>query len=856
MALTDKLTAIADGFRASRKITEKLSLDEMAVLAAENTEQNLRPLEYPDYVRAEINRVADEVRKVLKNESFVSICLSDSHYPADTNTKMSGLHAMMAIKGLAYLLPVDYIAHLGDVGFEGNSSTTTEALETNISEMLTYVKESAGDSVPLFVAIGNHDSGNYITTDVNDDMLSGEYLYNNFTALSASDDTVFSGEENGGYCYRDFIDKKIRVFLLNTSEEIITGGYSNDNGTSETQRAWFASKLQELNTKSDASEWGIVVLCHYPADYGAARPLSNLLAAYVNGTSITLNGVTFNFSNSNAAKFIVQHHGHIHNFLADRLYTGSTPVQYNAWRVGIPNTQDNRDNYYGEFGGIQYSETTTYTKVPGTVEDTSFVVNVINPSEEKVYSFYYGKGYNRVIGYGSVTYYGVSRNLTNATTNSTIFSVEEGQAYSETITLNTGCEIKSISVTMGGVDISATAITAITNGYKISIPEVNGDVMIIVKAQGRPNFTNLVPLSVNTDGTDYVVDGDGYDNDTYITSSGTLAALSGYVSTGYIPVTAGTKTIRITGDNIFTDIEYTRVAVYDSNFANPAVEPLKNMGTSIYHGTLTEEETTAMTWTVDTTNMPGHANAPYIRISTKGDGADLVVTVNEEITYGGSDEGDAIKHTVNYNVSNATSSNKQSFVEDGAAFSTTLTAHGGFEIDSVTVTMGGTNITSSAYNSSTGVISISKVTGNVVITVTTIEVKENLLTSAIDTSGAVFNGTGYKSGFRLSTSDGGERTLSGSYISGFIPVVAGQTITLKNVGTAAVSGTASYLIWFKSLRTNDLNRQLALSTISTNSDGSLTITLDEATHGGDHTDVQYFRLSCSYLGADTEINVE
>lgn len=37
MALTDKLTAIADGFRSSRGTTEGLSLEEMAVLAAEKT---------------------------------------------------------------------------------------------------------------------------------------------------------------------------------------------------------------------------------------------------------------------------------------------------------------------------------------------------------------------------------------------------------------------------------------------------------------------------------------------------------------------------------------------------------------------------------------------------------------------------------------------------------------------------------------------------------------------------------------------------------------------------------------------------------------------------------------------------
>lgn len=40
MALTDKLTAIADGFRTSRGTEQKYTLDEMAVLAAEKVGGN------------------------------------------------------------------------------------------------------------------------------------------------------------------------------------------------------------------------------------------------------------------------------------------------------------------------------------------------------------------------------------------------------------------------------------------------------------------------------------------------------------------------------------------------------------------------------------------------------------------------------------------------------------------------------------------------------------------------------------------------------------------------------------------------------------------------------------------------
>ena len=628
MALTNKLTAIANAIRSKTGKTDALSLDAMVTEIEELTsEQTLKALDYPDYVRTEAVRVANEVRSVLKSDSFVSICLSDSHFPADNNTRASAIHAMMATKALSYLIPVDFIAHLGDVGFEGNSSTTTtiDLLETNLREMLGYIKESAGDSVPLFVAIGNHDSGNYITTSDNSDMLSGEYLYNNFTALSASDNTVFSGQANGGYCYRDFPEKKMRVFLLNTSEEIITGGYTNDNGTSETQRSWVASKLQELNTKSDAADWGIIVLCHYPADYGAARPLSNLFAAYVNGTSITLKGVTFNFSNSNAAKFIVQHHGHIHNFLADKLYTGNTPTQYEAWRVGIPNTQDSRENYYGTFNGIQYSENVSYTKVPNTAQDTSFVVNVINPSEEKIYSFYYGKGYNREISYKGVTYYSITSNLTYMTNSNNTTRVEEGASYTATISLG-GTDytiVEAIKVTMGGTDITSSALSGMT----INIPNVTGNIVISGVAKAPP--TNLLPLAVDADGVT-IYNGIGYKTGVRIsTSDGGERTNAGMAASGWIPWNASSEVLVLEnvgrGTSNYTDSMVIGYAAPSTSFQGSVSGDL-NLVTEI-----TPEADGTILLTADKINAASMKPAvtKYIRISSTHIGADTKVYVKE-----------------------------------------------------------------------------------------------------------------------------------------------------------------------------------------------------------------------------------
>lgn len=520
----------------------KQAIDDLSV------ESLLRPTDYPDYVKQEIARVADNARKVITDESIVSVCLSDSHFPADEETRTSGVHAAMAIKALTYLLPVDFIAHLGDVGFEGVTSTetTTDQLKANLVEMLGYIRESADNSIPLFVAIGNHDPGNYITKDDDTDMVGGDYLYRNFTALSASADTVFSGEATGGYCYRDFASKKVRVFLLNSAEGIATGGYDNDTGCSTIQLAWFASKLQELNTKSDAADWGVVVLCHYPADYGAARPLSNVIAAYVNGTSITLDGTDYDFSGQNAARFLVQYHGHIHNFLVDRLYTGNTPTQYDAYRVCIPNTQYNRENYYGEFSGIQYGEDASQTKTPGTAKDTSFVVNVINPSENTIHSFCYGAGYDRTISLEGIVYHSVHTDLTGATVESSATSIKEGDGYTGTITVTEGYTLESVAVTMNGEDITDEVYA---EGV-VTIPEVTGTVVITVVAEAPP--VNLLTLAIDTDGSLYN-GGLGYKSGYRIsTSSGSDKASDGSYVSGYISVNLATDTLKLY--NIGTDV--------------------------------------------------------------------------------------------------------------------------------------------------------------------------------------------------------------------------------------------------------------------------------------------------------------
>lgn len=73
-------------------------------------------------------------------------------------------------------------------------------------------------------------------------------------------------------------------------------------------------------------------------------------------------------------------------------------------------------------------------------------------------------------------------------------------------------------------------------------------------------------------------------------------------------------------------------------------------------------------------------------------------------------------YTVTQNLTNVTSTFSASTINEGAALDATLTADDTYTLGTVTVTMGGTDITATAWDASTGQVAIASVTGNVVIT--------------------------------------------------------------------------------------------------------------------------------------------
>lgn len=99
---------------------------------------------------------------------------------------------------------------------------------------------------------------------------------------------------------------------------------------------------------------------------------------------------------------------------------------------------------------------------------------------------------------------------------------------------------------------------------------------------------------------------------------------------------------------------------------------------------------------------------------------ELVGSYNALMDLWNAEPTEKLYHAVSSNLDGVTLSNSAKAIQDGATYNAVLTANDGYAIGTVTVTMGGTDITSSVYTASSRTIQIDAVTGDVIITATAI----------------------------------------------------------------------------------------------------------------------------------------
>lgn len=232
---------------------------------------------------------------------------------------------------------------------------------------------------------------------------------------------------------------------------------------------------------------------------------------------------------------------------------------------------------------------------------------------------------------------------------------------------------------------------------------------------------------------------------------------------------------------------------------------------------------------------------------------DIVITANAI----------ANARTITYALTSAASSNTAAIVNDGDSYTTTLSANAGYALSTVTVTMGGTDITNTAYNADTGIVSIASVTGDVVITAVAVISRTDVLRQSIASDGSAYNGgTGYKSGYRLNSS-GNEAAASGVYCSGFIPMTNAQTIEFEGISLPAVSGVANsfYTIHFynsaftriskSQYQAHDVFKTTSIGTGTTDDSGNYIKTFKPTGVSG----LAYIRFSCGLIDDNSKVYV-
>lgn len=616
---------IANAIREKNGTTTKYKVAEMgAAVTALPNEDTITHADIPSYVKAEALAVAEKVKAVMKADSIVFLAISDFHHTGtqvdswQTNINAGNLHACQALKVLSYSLPqIDFACMLGDVTF-GNAKTTTQLMQQQFNQINGWLGE-AWKNIPQLRTVGNHDTGEYST------LVGAQFLKNNIWKYNEG---AVYGSEEYGYCYRDFAEKKLRVICLNTCEGETVSGENAAYCCSPEQLLWFAQTLYAVGSKADAAQWGIIVLGHYPLDLGGAYPTGNIVKAYVAGESTMQNGVTVNFNGHNSAKFIANVHGHNHCFQFGKLHSvaNGQGTEFDAWRMCTPNACFYRNNSgVVTMNGISFGDPAPHDKTAGTGKDTAFNVNVINPSEQVLYSFCYGAGIDRTIGYAATVYHSITNTLTNVTTSNDAVAAEDGTAYSATITAADGYTMSSVTVKMGGTDITSTAYNSDTG--VVSIAAVTGDVVITAKATKIVSYHNLVPTAVDSSGASAP-----YTDGLMLSSSGATSAYAHFTTTGFIPFDGGANHIyRIGGEGITWNEYGARIAWYNADFTlKGSVLKYDQLDKSIYYPTKIDDPNAAVAFSTDI-NVAPPQGAAYFRVSAKGKGENLVVTLDEKI---------------------------------------------------------------------------------------------------------------------------------------------------------------------------------------------------------------------------------
>jgi hypothetical protein len=638
------LTNIANAIREKTGGTAQLFPENMPGKIRGITSGNADTMGIDQGVVDEANRVASSINNKKAANSITFIAISDMHEMGDSDSsypdtiaryRLANAHAGQGAELVAKQIAPDFFVNLGDLAWGIETYTVHDMAQSIIN---ARVKTAGLERLTkCFATPGNHDIG----------YKAGNFDENLVKAMI------------GNYQYVDFDSKKIRVIVANSSD--ISDGTDRAEGVSGEQLQWFANAL-DLSSKTDAASWRIIIFSHHPLDWNSnTMPLANCVAAYVNGTtySVTHDGISIskNYSGKNKAKIIGAFHGHVHCYKVAKLSptTDAKPVK----RIAIPNACNGRNNEYGKSGNLTFGEPAADTCPSGndnksTVagQDTAFCAVTIDLDEEVIYADCFGSlgdtspsshaGYDRVINYGveEVITYTITNKLSNATNDNGASTIIAGSPYSASISALTGYELDTITVTMGGTDITSSVVS----DNNISIANVTGNIIITVTTTAEVTYTNWLPISTDENGN--IFNGIGYETGKRFNSSGGTTSASTYAITGFIPAKFN-DVIRL-NSALWDESHKSYMQIKPCDGEKDALHAYVSLAEAIssdHSGYFVYEKEADGTHKI-TLNSDNSAyrvkyeQTQYIRLCVMANAcADGIITVNEEITGGDDNTG-------------------------------------------------------------------------------------------------------------------------------------------------------------------------------------------------------------------------
>ena len=397
------------------------------------------------------------------------IAVSDSHNDATKAshdyTRVSNLHCGQAVKYIAERIPLDFVASLGDMTWAGVAHTTaqyqTDWLKADIQEMNMFLKDGFS-GIPNIRVVGNHDQ--CATTDsggtVSRLQNSGAYQYFGRYNAGAND-----GLSN--YGYYDIENVKLRIIYLNTSDTVSTTSQGTLLNVSQEQKNWLCETLIDVNSKSDAADWKILLLSHAPLDM-VSSIAADILIPYTNGGTYG----SYTFTN-HSAKIIGNCHGHTHCYNIGYI---SDVIR----RFTIPNSNFYDNNHYKDNANYSaWNEDTTYPKTENSRTDTSFSLVTVDLDNDMCYIDNYGAGYDRAF---NVDYKKAVSSISNL-------------SYTGTTTVGQNIDISAISYTVIYSDGSTSSRTGGVTVSPASIQQAGNNTVAVSYTEGGITVTGSLTIT-------------------------------------------------------------------------------------------------------------------------------------------------------------------------------------------------------------------------------------------------------------------------------------------------------------------------------------------------------------------------